>query len=178
MAFPERAQLCRHNTRARNQRNWSTIVQSVERIEFMCVFWQTAGFGQFAQNRSKLHNKLPLQRNQAMLASAPGRHSARIATALAIVTAGSSFVAALPPPGPCRCRSAQCARWPDPDSKRDLPGALVIEIILPRAATPRSAAAHNPAQYPPTAQPACRARAAARFRAGRRLGRSAARLVR
>ena len=68
--------------------SWSTVVQSAERIKFMCVFWQTAGLGQFAKNRSKMHNILPLQRNQAMLASALGRHSARIAKALAIVTAG------------------------------------------------------------------------------------------
>ena len=71
------SQFCRHNARA----------DGLDcRVYDYCG--HTAGFGQFAQNRSKLHNKLSLQRNQAMLASAPGRHSARIATTLAIVTAG------------------------------------------------------------------------------------------
>ena len=70
---------CRHNTRAR-------IVQRFA-LELHVSRGQTAGFGRIVQNRSKFHNKLSLQRNQAMLASALGRQSARIATALAIVTA-------------------------------------------------------------------------------------------
>ena len=117
---------CRHNARA------NIVHFGGAGLHISCG--QTAGFGQFVRNRSKLHNKLPLQRNQAMLASALGRHSARIATALAIVTAGSSFVAALPPPDPCRCRSAQSARWPVPGSKRDLPEALVIALSISRQA--------------------------------------------
>jgi len=70
----------------------------------------------------------------------------------------------------CDCSQGQPAKVEQSDSDASLQRA---QHITPGAATPHYAAAHNPAQYRPTAQPACRARCAAQCRAGRSPGRIA-----